>query len=247
MSPAERSLRARLAAYAMHARHDARRTSANGRAAFLARFEREVDPDGRLDPRSGLAGLSRRAAPTSPACHWPPPRPAAPSAGAARAVMQRDRTARLAGAGRLPQHRDRSPRPVLRRDRGGRAGGPGHLPHLPRARRVPGLRGPPPASPMACGAAGHSRSCAAWLPSTAWARRRFSGGAAPQRQQGPLRARPPLRRRQHLLHANRGAALPQLPPGCGPCPRPEPPAGPAAALVAAESQRIRRQGGEARG
>ena len=50
LSPAERSLRARLAAYAMHARHDARRTSANGRAAFLARFEREVDPDGRLDP-----------------------------------------------------------------------------------------------------------------------------------------------------------------------------------------------------
>jgi hypothetical protein len=34
----------------MHARHDVRRTSANGRAAFLARFEREVDPDGRLDP-----------------------------------------------------------------------------------------------------------------------------------------------------------------------------------------------------
>ena len=50
LSPSERSLRARLAAYAMHARHDARRTSANGRAAFLARFEREVDPDGRLDP-----------------------------------------------------------------------------------------------------------------------------------------------------------------------------------------------------
>jgi hypothetical protein len=50
LRPAERSLRARLAAYAMHARHDARRTTANGRAAFLARFEHEVDPDGRLDP-----------------------------------------------------------------------------------------------------------------------------------------------------------------------------------------------------
>ena len=49
-SPAERSLRARLAAYAMHAQHDTRRTSANGRAAFLARFEADVDPDGRLDP-----------------------------------------------------------------------------------------------------------------------------------------------------------------------------------------------------
>jgi hypothetical protein len=48
--PAERSLRARLAAHAMHARHDARQTTANGRAAFLARFEREVDPHGQLDP-----------------------------------------------------------------------------------------------------------------------------------------------------------------------------------------------------
>src|SRR6266511_4348431 len=63
LSPAERSLRARLAAYAMHARHDARRTSANGRAAFLARFEREVDPDGRLDPeeRRRRAEQARRA------------------------------------------------------------------------------------------------------------------------------------------------------------------------------------------
>jgi hypothetical protein len=49
-SPAERSLRARLAAYAMHAQHDSRDTSAPGRTAFLARFEADVDPDGRLDP-----------------------------------------------------------------------------------------------------------------------------------------------------------------------------------------------------
>jgi hypothetical protein len=63
LSPAERSLRARLAAYAMHARHDARRTSANGRAAFLARFEREVDPHGHLDPeeRRRRAEQARRA------------------------------------------------------------------------------------------------------------------------------------------------------------------------------------------
>ena len=62
-SPAERSLRARLAAYAMHAKHDTRRTSANGRAAFLARFEREVDPDGHLDPqeRARRAEQARRA------------------------------------------------------------------------------------------------------------------------------------------------------------------------------------------
>ena len=63
LSPVERSLRARLAAYAMHARHDTRRTSANGRAAFLARFEREVDPDGRLHPeeRARRAEQARRA------------------------------------------------------------------------------------------------------------------------------------------------------------------------------------------
>jgi hypothetical protein len=49
-NPAERSLRARLAAYSMHAHHDTRVTSAPGRAAFLARFEAEVDPDSQLDP-----------------------------------------------------------------------------------------------------------------------------------------------------------------------------------------------------
>jgi hypothetical protein len=56
-------LRARLAAYAMHAQHDSRRTSANGRAAFLARFDREVDPNGRLDPeeRRRRAEQARRA------------------------------------------------------------------------------------------------------------------------------------------------------------------------------------------
>jgi hypothetical protein len=32
----------------MHAKHDARETTANGRATFLARFEAEVDPNGTL-------------------------------------------------------------------------------------------------------------------------------------------------------------------------------------------------------
>jgi len=52
-----------MAAYAMHARHDSRQTSAPGRAAFRARFEREVDPDGRLDPqeRARRAEQARRA------------------------------------------------------------------------------------------------------------------------------------------------------------------------------------------
>jgi hypothetical protein len=63
VSPAERSLHARMAAYAMHARHDSRETSAPGRAAFRARFEGEVDPDGHLDPqeRARRAELARRA------------------------------------------------------------------------------------------------------------------------------------------------------------------------------------------
>jgi hypothetical protein len=46
MNPGERALRARLGAYAMHARNDARETTAKARAAFLARFERLADPDG---------------------------------------------------------------------------------------------------------------------------------------------------------------------------------------------------------
>jgi hypothetical protein len=60
---AERSLRARLAAYALHAQRDPRQTTANGRAAFLARFDREVDPEGLLDAdeRRRRAEQARRA------------------------------------------------------------------------------------------------------------------------------------------------------------------------------------------
>jgi hypothetical protein len=48
MNPSERALRARLAAHAMHGRNDARDTTAKARAAFLARFEHQADPDGVL-------------------------------------------------------------------------------------------------------------------------------------------------------------------------------------------------------
>jgi hypothetical protein len=63
LSPAERSLRARLAAHTMHARNDARQTTVAARTAFLARFEAEVDPEGRLDPeeRARRAEQARRA------------------------------------------------------------------------------------------------------------------------------------------------------------------------------------------
>jgi len=57
LAPAERTLRARLAAHTMHSRHDPRETTKAARAASLARFERQVDPDGILD----AAERARRA------------------------------------------------------------------------------------------------------------------------------------------------------------------------------------------
>jgi hypothetical protein len=46
--PAEMALRGRIGAYVLHARHDPRETTAKARGKFLARFEREVDPEGVL-------------------------------------------------------------------------------------------------------------------------------------------------------------------------------------------------------
>ena len=43
--PSEMALRGRIGAYALHAKRDPRETTAPARAAFLERFEREVDPD----------------------------------------------------------------------------------------------------------------------------------------------------------------------------------------------------------
>jgi hypothetical protein len=48
LSPTERVLRARAAAHAKHAKHDAKAAMDKARAAFLARFERLADPEGRL-------------------------------------------------------------------------------------------------------------------------------------------------------------------------------------------------------
>lgn len=50
LTPAQRSLRARMGAYALHATHDPRETTKAARDAFMARFERQVDPEGRLSP-----------------------------------------------------------------------------------------------------------------------------------------------------------------------------------------------------
>jgi hypothetical protein len=48
----DRVLRARMAAHLLHAQiSDEAEHTAPARAAFLSRFEREVDPDGILDPQ----------------------------------------------------------------------------------------------------------------------------------------------------------------------------------------------------
>ena len=60
MSAEERQLRARLAAHAMHARHDSRKVTTNARRAFADRFEHEVDPDGVL-PVAERLRRSKRA------------------------------------------------------------------------------------------------------------------------------------------------------------------------------------------
>jgi hypothetical protein len=63
VSLGEQSLRGRLAAHILHARRNPRQTTARARAGFLARFEREVDPAGELDPteRRRRAEHARRA------------------------------------------------------------------------------------------------------------------------------------------------------------------------------------------
>ena len=53
-SPAERSNRARLAAHVLHSQVDARAHTEPARNAFMARFERQVDPGETLDPKERL-------------------------------------------------------------------------------------------------------------------------------------------------------------------------------------------------
>lgn len=61
LTPSERSLHARMAAHRQHAA--GRTNTAPARAAFLDRFEREVDPDLTLDPaeRARRAEHARKA------------------------------------------------------------------------------------------------------------------------------------------------------------------------------------------
>ncbi len=63
LTPGERSLRAQIGAHALHATHDPKQTTSNGRAAFLASFEDQVDPDRALpeDERKRRAEHARKA------------------------------------------------------------------------------------------------------------------------------------------------------------------------------------------
>src|SRR5919202_2974853 len=61
--PNEMSLRGRIGAYRLHAKHDPKETTAKARETFLARFEREVDPEGVLPKAERLrrAEAARKA------------------------------------------------------------------------------------------------------------------------------------------------------------------------------------------
>jgi hypothetical protein len=63
MTPGERTLRARAAAYEMHAKHGSQKAALSGQAALLGKFERQVDPKGLLTPeeRRRRASYARRA------------------------------------------------------------------------------------------------------------------------------------------------------------------------------------------
>jgi hypothetical protein len=63
LTPEQRVLRARAAAYAKHAKHDARESTVTAREAFRKRFLDEVDPNRTLpqDERERRVEAARRA------------------------------------------------------------------------------------------------------------------------------------------------------------------------------------------
>ena len=76
--PQEMALRGRIGAFRLHATHDPRETTKKARAAFDARFLREVDPDGVLPEEERRRRAAARAAagrPLPPTTPVPPPRP----------------------------------------------------------------------------------------------------------------------------------------------------------------------------
>ena len=63
MSSSEVTLRGRIGAYSLHAQHDPKETTKPGRAAFLATFEKDVDPNRVLSitERARRAAAARKA------------------------------------------------------------------------------------------------------------------------------------------------------------------------------------------
>jgi len=63
LTPSERSLRASIGAYSLHAQRDPKETTAAARSAFDRRFEHAVDPLGQLlpDERNRRASALRHA------------------------------------------------------------------------------------------------------------------------------------------------------------------------------------------
>ena len=58
-----RHIRAQIGAYSLHAKYDSREITKNARAAFLSKFETDVDPEGKLPKEERLrrATMARRA------------------------------------------------------------------------------------------------------------------------------------------------------------------------------------------
>jgi len=67
LTPEQRAQRARAGAYAQHSKYDTRETTKAARTTWLNSFERQVDPDGVLDPseRARRAQAALRAHMTS--------------------------------------------------------------------------------------------------------------------------------------------------------------------------------------
>lgn len=63
LTPEEATLRGRIGAHRLHATHNPKETTAKARQAFLAKFEREVDPNGTLPEaeRTRRAKSARKA------------------------------------------------------------------------------------------------------------------------------------------------------------------------------------------
>lgn len=63
IDPAEMARRGRIGAHRLHSLYDSRELTAPGRRAFLAKFEREVDPEGTLPEaeRKRRAASARKA------------------------------------------------------------------------------------------------------------------------------------------------------------------------------------------